>query len=348
MIAFASRASAILFYLLRSRRDPRPYLLPANVCPIVPMTFRKAGCAFRFVDIEPESLVIDRMRCLELVSRKPKGYAGVVFVRTYGADSDESAFFQALKSRDPRLMIVDDRCLCRPALDRRRQRGADVALFSTGHAKYVDLGLGGFAWLADGIAFEPEGGPYRPEALERLERDYKRALGGGVRLECSRGPWLDLREPRWTWSRFVAAVEAARSNADRRKERINAVYEQGLPKEIRLPQAFQGWRFQIRVPRPDRFVGELFDAGLFASRHYAPASLVFGGGRFPNAEALHRAIVNLFNDRYYDEERAGRTVGLALEHLAREGRRGPHGGPRFEGSRRAATASRLRAPGPSK
>ena len=51
MIAFEARASTVLYNLLRSRRDRRPFLLPANVCPIVPLTFRRAGHAFRLVDI---------------------------------------------------------------------------------------------------------------------------------------------------------------------------------------------------------------------------------------------------------------------------------------------------------
>jgi len=31
---------------------------------------------------------------------------------------------------------------------------------------------------------------------------------------------------------------------------------------------------------------------------------------------VHGEVVNLFNDRYFDEERAERTAGLVLRHLA--------------------------------
>ena len=43
------RASTILHNLLRASSQHRPWLLPANVCPIVPLTFLKAGCEFEFV-----------------------------------------------------------------------------------------------------------------------------------------------------------------------------------------------------------------------------------------------------------------------------------------------------------
>jgi hypothetical protein len=37
------------------------------------------------------------------------------------------------------------------------------------------------------------------------------------------------------------------------------------------------------------------------------------------AEAVHARVVNLFNDRYFDERRAMRVVEIVREHLARFG-----------------------------
>ena len=78
----------------------------------------------------------------------------------------------------------------------------------------------------------------------------------------------------------------------------------------------QSWRFNIRVPAADRLVERLFAEGLFASRHYASLGRSFGEGRFPVAERLHSEVVNLFNDQYFDEERAGAAVEVVLRHLA--------------------------------
>jgi hypothetical protein len=70
-------------------------------------------------------------------------------------------------------------------------------------------------------------------------------------------------------------------------------------------------------------VERLFAAELFASRHYASLGGIFCNERFPAAERLHRGIVNLFNDFYFDEEQARRTVDCVLRHLARAGRGNP-------------------------
>jgi hypothetical protein len=134
VILFERRASGILYNLLRSRPGTRPVLLPANVCPAVVLTVRKAGRDFRLIDIDPEDLGLDRRRCLEIVRARPDACEGVIYVRPYGAmTKDVDDFFQALKRLRPDLLVVDDRCLCDPDCDGADLAlDADVTLFSTG------------------------------------------------------------------------------------------------------------------------------------------------------------------------------------------------------------------------
>jgi hypothetical protein len=285
-IVFEARACSVLHNLLLAREDARPFLLPANVCPVVPQTFRKAGCPFELADIAGPDLAMNEERCLERMARTPGGFAGLLFVRTYGAQGDAAPFFQAAKQLAPDLLVIDDRCLCPPDPDGGSLTpGAGVTLWSTGYAKPVDVGFGGFAHLAEGV-------PYHS------------------RLDAGREDWLDLTPPEVSWPAYRAGVLAALPEIAEHKRRLNAIYTESLPPEIQLPARFQGWRFQILVPEPDRLVAALFAAGLFASRHYAPLE-----EGFPEAEALHRRVVNLFNDRAFDEDRARRAVEVVREHL---------------------------------
>lgn len=267
MIVFGPRAAAILDALLRSRRDTRPFLLPANVCPIVPETFVAAGQPFELVDIAEPWLEMDAAQCLERANE----IAGVLFVRTYGSERDPSPFFRALRDANAELFLIDDKCLCRPDVDGAQVSPlADVTLFSTGYAKYVDLGGGGFAHLKEGVA---------SRGASRAPDDY-----------------------------FERVIEGARE-AEAQKESLNAIYARAIPAEVQLPPELQQWRFNIRVPEADRLVASAFAAGLFASRHYAaPAG-------YPVAAKLHADIVNLFNDRYFDAERARRMTDVVLRHL---------------------------------
>jgi hypothetical protein len=222
-----SRAAAILENLLRSRQDPRPYLIPANVCPVVIEAFEAAGQPYECIDIAGDDLALDRDLARRRLERGSCG--GIVFVRTYGFLGEVD--FQELKELQPDLLVIDDRCLCRPDWQGSDlSPGADVTLYSTGYAKYVDLGFGGFAHLEAEIAY----------AASFQRDDY------GILLA------------------------RALPEADEHKRRLNAVYQSGLPAEIQFPSGFHGWRFQIRVPGSARLLERLKDAGLFASRHYPP------------------------------------------------------------------------------
>lgn len=329
MIAFEARACSILYnLLLAGDGDDRPFLLPANVCPVVPLTFRKAGRPFELVDISGPDLAIDEARCLERIARDRGGVAGLLFVRTYGAVGEAAPFFQAVKELAPDLLVIDDRCLCRPDPDGGcRTPGADATLWSTGYAKHVDVGFGGFAHLAPGVPYGRHAGAFSASALEEIERRVKEAVARGVPFGGGGEDWLELAPPEVAWPAYRCGLLAALPEIDGHKRRLNAVYTEILPPEVCLPERFQEWRFHVLVPEPDALVARLFAAGLFASRHYASLGGVLGEGRFPTAEALHRRVVNLFNDRSFDEERARLAAGLILEHLEEKGKGSPCGLP---------------------
>ncbi len=287
MIVFERRASAILHNLVRSREDARPYLLPANICPIVRDTLLYGGQTIELVDITESSLAVDVDECIERSRKRAGGYAGLIFVRPYGSESDPAPDFRRLKAAIPELFLIDDKCLCRPDCDGERiTADADVTLFSTGYAKYADIGGGGFAHVRETI-------PYRRD--DQIDAE-----------------WLDLRPLEHSWEEYRDLTLHAARTADAQKQALNAIYERTLPREIQLGPEFRSWRFNIRVPSAHRLLTSIFEAGLFASRHYASLG---EKGKFPAAERLHENIVNLFNDRYFDEQRAARIAQIVLRHV---------------------------------
>ncbi|MBU1662154.1 MAG: hypothetical protein KKD28_11865, partial [Chloroflexi bacterium] len=84
-IVQAPRASAILYNLLKSQDNSRPWLLPANICPIVPITFFKAGIPIEFVDISAETLHMDLEQAEGRLERD--AYGGILYAHTYGESS---------------------------------------------------------------------------------------------------------------------------------------------------------------------------------------------------------------------------------------------------------------------
>jgi hypothetical protein len=84
---------------------------------------------------------------------------------------------------------------------------------------------------------------------------------------------------------------------------------------MQLPSRYQTWRFNIRVKNKQQVLSAIFDAGLFASSHYASLAGIMADGSAPHAEALADEIINLFNDEHFDEGKARQTCDVILRNL---------------------------------
>lgn len=311
MIAYERRASTILFNVVTARELAGPVLLPANVCPVVPLTLCKAGRRFEFVDVSPSTLCIDHARLLERWHCGPDPPGGLIYVRTFGAVFDASELFAEIKCLTPSALIVDDRCTCAPSFATEPLTECiDAVLYSTGYSKFADIGFGGFALLQDRLAYRRATVAYDARDLAALTARYKNALDEAREFTYQDSNWLDSAEPELRWDAYRQAVELHANLASDTKRAINHVYAHELPLDIQLPPVFQSWRFNIHVAQKDALLHEIARNGLFASNHYAALNGIFGPGSGRVASSLHGHIVNLFNDQYFDVERAHRLAEL--------------------------------------
>jgi dTDP-4-amino-4,6-dideoxygalactose transaminase len=312
-IAQAPRASAILYHLLSGRGEVRPWLLPANICPIVPITFFKARVPFEFVDVSVETLHMDLEQVEVEVRRRRVG--GILYAHTYGEPSTPESFFCHVKELDETVMLVDDRCLCVPTLEPVSARWADVELNSTGYAKIADLGMGGYAFLKDDVPYHQRSLLYSDSAHAAVEQAYKQAVGARQVFHYHDSDWLQTEAELPGWQAYRTQIEAELEQTLPRRAAINAVYARLLPKVVQLPEAYQTWRFNLRVPAPQPIVQALFAEGLFASTHYASLAGIMAPGRCEQAERLQAEVLNLFNDRHFDEAQAEQACAVILRNL---------------------------------
>jgi len=305
----APRASTILHNLLASQNQRKPWLLPANICPIVPITFMKARVPFEFVDISPESLHMDLGQAEARIKKQDVG--GLLYAHTYGEESTPDDFFARAKSLNLEMTIVDDRCLCIPSFD--ANSSADLTLFSTGYAKIVELEFGGYAFLREDVEYQPASLPFHLQSLEALEEKYKSAVQSRSRFDYRDSDWLltDLDLPAWDEYRQRIETKLGLSLAQRKM--LNAIYSLQLSKEIQLPEKYQTWRFNIRVKNKKRVMDEIFANGLFASSHYASLAGIMTDGNAPVAESLADDAINLFNDHHFTVEMAERVCEIIVK-----------------------------------
>jgi len=309
----APRASAILYSLLVSCPQARPWLMPANICPIVPITFLKADVPFEFVDISPATLRMD-LEQVE-VQIKKRRIGGLLYAHPYGEADTPHEFFISLKNLDPEIVIVDDRCLCIPETIPDEHASSDVILFSTGYAKIAELNFGGYAFLKPYVAYKPVNLLFDPTHYGSLETAYKEAVNRCVRFHYDNNDWLETETPQPKWETYREQIEQKLQSTLRYRAALNVIYENNLPEEIQLPTAYQSWRFNIRVKNKEEILRAIFAEGLFASSHYASLAGIMADNHAPNAEILANEVINLFNDEHFDEARAEKICDIILRNL---------------------------------
>jgi hypothetical protein len=314
----APRASTLIYEFLRAREAPGAFLLPANICPIVPITFLKAGMPFEFVDIAPDSLGMDLDQVWDRLRRENAAWEGLLYSHTYGDPDTPDDFFKVVKDAWPHLLLIDDRCLCVPDLLPRESQAADVALYSTGYAKVVDIGFGGYAFARDNVPHRRGSLPFDREALVALENGYKGAITGSHPFQYRDSNWLETDANLPAWDDYAGRLSAAIPDSLAHRREINAVYNSAIPVELQLPARFQLWRYNVRDVRAERLLRAISSAGLFASRHYASLVGILGSGIGVNSAALAGNILNLFNDFHYTVGMAERTASIV------SGLDGPH------------------------
>jgi hypothetical protein len=306
----APRASTILYNLLIARTDARPWLLPANICPIVPITFLKAKVPFEFVDISAGSLYMDLGQAEARV--RTRRFGGLLYVHTYGEPSTPRDFFASVKSLVPELVIVDDRCLCIP--DFEVDTPANLTLYSTGYAKIVELNFGGYAFVQDDLEYQPSHLPFDPQAHAELEVSYKEALQSRRTFVYHDSDWLETDTSMPAWYDYRWQIENELKDSLSHRAELNEIYRKLLPHEMQLPLAYQTWRFNIRIKNKAHILNAIFNAGLFASSHYASLAGIMAEGRAPFAETLADQVINLFNDHYFDVQKTEKICKVILEN----------------------------------
>lgn len=307
---FANRACGVLYRFIR--KNGGRYLLPANVCPVVPLTFLTANVDFEFADIDLQTLCIDEQACLSCLNGGT--FDGLVFVHTYGTGYNPQGFFEKLKNISAEFRIIDDRCLCIPDVQVPTTI-ADLTLYSTGYAKYVDLGKGAFAYLGDHCSLSSEELAYNGIDIGPV---YKEAFRKGEKISEIPDGWLDATVSELFDTEYFNQVVKGVKMSMYHKREINSIYSDLLKDVCPLSNDFNQWRFNILVENKEQVMNSVFENGMFASSHYQPASRLFVDKPFPNAEHLYDQVINLFNDKYIDEGMASRLSLLIRDVVMKE------------------------------
>lgn len=307
MIKIENRATVVLYRFLKSNFKDGIFLLPANICPIVPLTFLKAGVGFIFVDID-HTHVMNRSVCLELITKKQVD--GILFVHAYGKFFDNDSFYQKLKKIEPNLVIIDDKCLCIPNLSLEIKENIDLELFSTGYSKYIDLNYGGWGIVNDSYLYIEDTLPYNYEENEFQMKSIRNSLLLRKKFEYIKNDWLDT-SPFDSMEAYFEQIKSKLECIKQHKEEINSIYNELLPDQIKFDVGYDNWRYMIQIKNKNKLIEEVKDSKLFLGTNFPSVASIFNNKKMKIAEAYQQTNINLFNDfriNKYDAEKMCKII----------------------------------------
>ena len=314
MTLFDTRSSVILYNVLHSLlkdgilKESSIFLIPLNICPIVPAIFLKVGVRFDFIDISLETLCIDEDILLNKI-REDRNIKGILFVKTYGTNYDASNIFKEIRKIDNDIFIIDDSCLKEPDFEYDIDQSlADLIIFSTGYSKYVDIGWGGFGFLKDSFKYHKKQLLFRKDDLNQLTKNMDASVVNGVDFHYIDNAWLGSDVyPYEDFNEYAKYIENIVPKIKKHKDSMNEIYKKELHDEIQIKQEFSNWRFSIIVDDKEQILKEIFRAGLFASSHYKDIGLMYSHdykGVQSNSQKFHSSVINLFNDFRFSKNNA--------------------------------------------
>lgn len=300
----STRASSLLYSFLHSQKGEGVWMIPVNVCHLLPATLIKAEKSFEIIDVCKKTLDIDEEFILEQISNNPKRYAGLLSVRSYGKETANQVFFQQIKAIAPHLKIIDDACLSFPNLESQLPKEVDLELYSTGYSKPVDLGYGGFGKFQTDLSNEHLDEVFDENYLNQINTHYVQSMKKQERVDFQlfKTNWLNLGAIDEV--NYVEQIKLSIDEARKHKHQINEVYNSLLKPSLREKRLSSNWRYSIRVSNPEVVLNEITNNGLFASQHYFPLNKVFGHSSCPNWERVFDSLINLFNDSRFTVEQA--------------------------------------------
>jgi dTDP-4-amino-4,6-dideoxygalactose transaminase len=282
MILFEDRAASVLYKVLKSIKNNN-FLLPLNICPIVPDTFIRAGKQFEFIDINLDTLCMDEDFVLHKI-KQDRTIDGILFAKTFGINFDAQPLYKKIKGINKNIFIIEDMCPCIQQFDYDIENSyASMALFSSGYSKYVDIGYGGYGFLK----YKDFNGVFKDKSKVKEFLEYKRKIMKQLPV------------------------------MKKHKDALNYIYKNNVPRHLQLGDKFSNWRFSILVDNKDKVLEEIFKVDkLFASSHYPQIDYDYVDKPLQNSNTnkIYDNIINLFNDFRFSLEQANAVVKIINRH----------------------------------
>ena len=314
-LILSNRALSILYNFLSTyKNEGYTLLLPSNICHDVFFLILNLEFPFLIIDIENDNLCIDRKKVQDFIKSSDKVI--LLYNHTYGNLFIPYDFFKEIKNSSSSAIIIDDRCLCFPSMEITSSDDyIDLIIYSTGHGKQIDLGIGGFGFikttynlLQHKVDFDEK----KYSILKSLfNSDINKLINAKSLLTTCLIPKVEIASD----NNYQKEIEKEGEKWNKHKIKLRTIYETLFSVTIQMPVAFNNWRFNILVKNKNQILEKIFENNLFASSHYPSIGTKINSTNCKVANQLHCDVLNLFIDKYYTEEMALKTTKIVNQLL---------------------------------
>ena len=321
MIQIEQRASTVLYKFLVSNCENYHFLIPANVCSVVPLTFLASGIEFSFVDIDESTHAGSFEGFKKAIGEHASKKVGVVFVNAYGYHHETKQFYRDIRSMRDDLVIIEDNCLCIPETHRTNPvENVDLEFYSTGYSKFVQMPMeGGYGLIRDGFAYNHFDAPFNENGYSEQLNKIRACRKSKELFQYKENYWLPLKSfisNNYSVEDYFHEVERRIEISSNHKRIINSIYDEILPDAIKMGEAYNTWRYNLILPSLDlreSVMDALSAENLYASSHYQSGAYLYKHVHCIKTENEANRILNLFNEEKYTVKMAKRTAEIITE-----------------------------------
>lgn len=307
---FVGRAATAIYLILDSLMKDKEVILPSNICyaAVYPIIYSKNKPVFVDVDIKTGNALFK-----EILEKVNSNTGAIIFPYMYGNVSEDIIKLKEYCNKH-NIVLIEDCASAMGATIDGEQVGkiGDYAVFSTGHAKIVDVGNGGLLLTDNNIDFLVE--QYKKlnyynsnidEKLSKFSSEYRKLRNAGNLEEIRNFFKKDYEDL------FLYKIDEL--NVDKMKEEISNLEniiadriqkynlfiknlkESKNYNKLEFSKGSVPWRFTILIKNnkiKKDIIEVLLEEGLFVSDWYPCIGKVFSNNNYPNANYMEDAILN--------------------------------------------------------
>lgn len=309
-IFFVGRASTAIYLILKTLMKNKEVILPSNICYAAVYPVIYSDNIPVFVDISKKTGNTTFENIKEKIN---KNTGAIIFPYMYG-NVEEDIFKIKEYCKKNKIILIEDCASAMGAKVCNQKIGTigDYSVFSTGHAKILDLGNGGFLVTdenIDKIKKEYDKLEEYSKSIEKKIEDFSREYRG-LRNEGNNKKIRKFFQKQYRElflyklnENFINKIKNEIENLDkisRDHQKKYEIFENNINKNekievIKYQKGSNPWRFNILIKNAHErkyLIRKLVENKLFVSDWYPCIGKTFSNKKYPNCDEMEKEILN--------------------------------------------------------